>query len=59
MAYIRKTVDEFEIQGFYSGAWECVNTEDTRTDGRRSLREYRTNELGTSFRLRVIRTPKP
>lgn len=44
MAYIRKTHDEWEIQGNYGQGWECVNTEDTRQDAKRSYKEYIANE---------------
>ena len=44
MAYIRKTRDEWEIQGNYGQGWECVNTEYTRQDAKRSIKEYRDSE---------------
>jgi len=44
MAYIRKTRDEWEIQGNYGFGWECVNTETTRKDANRSYKEYISNE---------------
>lgn len=50
MACVRKTTDEFEIQGFYCGSWEMVTTETTRKDAKQRLKEYRTNEPKTSFR---------
>lgn len=43
---IRTTRDEWEIQGNYGYGWECENTEDTRKDALRSLREYRENGSG-------------
>lgn len=54
MAYIRKTRDEWEIQGNYGygHGWECVNTEDTRQDAKRSVAEYRANER---FPFRVVK----
>ena len=51
MTYTRKTRDEFDIEGHYAYGWECVTTEDSRTQARQRLREYRENELGTAFRL--------
>lgn len=51
MAYVRKTVDEYEVQGNYSHGWEAVTTEDTRPEARQRLKEYRENESGTAFRL--------
>ena len=52
MTYIRKTRDVYEIQGNYNygHGWEAVNTETTRQDAKRSLKEYRENEPNTSFR---------
>jgi hypothetical protein len=50
MAYVRKTTDEFEIQGFYCGSWEMVTSETTRSEAKKRLKEYRTNEPKTSFR---------
>lgn len=48
--YIRKTYDEWEIQGFYNGQWECVTSESNRKDARERLKEYRNNEK-CSFRI--------
>jgi hypothetical protein len=50
MAYVRKTTDEWEIQGFYCGGWEMVTTEVNRQDAKKRLTEYRTNEPNTQFR---------
>jgi hypothetical protein len=55
MAYKRKTYDEWQIQGCYNGAWECVCTEDCRIDARDRLKEYRENEIGTTFRIQKKR----
>lgn len=43
MAYIRKTTDIWEVEQHYGQGWEVVNTETTRQDGRRSLKEYLEN----------------
>ena len=49
---IRKTIDEFEIQGHYAAyGWEMVTCELTRIEARARLREYRENEPGTTFRI--------
>jgi len=55
MAYVRKTHDEYCIEGFYEGAWylEC-NAED-REDAKRLLREYRENCPHTAFRIKKSR----
>ncbi len=57
MAYIRKTRDEYEVQGNYGygRGFECVTTEDTRREARARLREYRENEPGVPFRLKAVR----
>lgn len=59
MAYIRKTRDEFEIQQ-YTGhpyGWECVNTEETRADARRSKKEYQENQPEYPVRIKTKRVP--
>ena len=42
--YIRKTVDEYEVQGNYGQGWECVTTEETYRDAREQLKCYNENE---------------
>ena len=49
--YKRKTEDEFQIHGYYSGAWEEVTCETTRLEARARLKEYRENEPGTAFKV--------
>ena len=44
MTYIRKTVDEYEVQGNYGQGWECVTTEETRKAAREQLKCYNDNE---------------
>ena len=55
MPYKRKTEDEFDIEQFCYGSWEVVNTETTREDARRSLREYRENQPEYPARIRKHR----
>ncbi len=43
MAYQRKTRDRWDIETNYGYGWEVENSEYTRKDARRSLREYREN----------------
>ena len=43
MAYQRKTRDRWDIETNYGYGWETENSEYTREDARRSLREYREN----------------
>lgn len=51
MAYIRKTYDEYEIQGFYYGTWETVTTEETYKDAKEQLKCYNENEKNVSHRI--------
>ncbi len=44
MAYVRKTVDEYEVQGNYGQGWEMVTTETERSEARQRLKEYRDND---------------
>lgn len=53
--YKRKTVDEFDILGNYGHGWEFVTTETTFKEAHARLYEYRENEPGTSFRIKVKR----
>lgn len=59
MAYRRKTRDYWDIQQ-YTGpeyGWESVNAEDTWTDAKRSLKEYRENQPEYAVRARRKREP--
>jgi hypothetical protein len=47
----RKTRDEWQILGLYSGAWEEVTAEDSLKEARARLKEYRENEPGTPFQM--------
>ena len=58
MAYIRKTEDEFNVQGNYGFGWEDVCAESTYREARERLREYRDNEPGYPHRIKVRRVPK-
>ena len=58
MAYVRKTVDTFEIQGFYYGEWEMLTTETNKKDAFRALKEYRENQPGTSYKVKKVRVKK-
>jgi len=49
--YKRKTVDEYQIQGFYSGTWETVTTEETRQDAKKMLKCYNENESTIIHRI--------
>lgn len=41
----------FIVQGSYGYGWEDLTAEDTRSEARDRLREYRENEPGTPHRL--------
>lgn len=43
MAYKRKARDRWDIETNYGYGWEVENSEYTREDAKRSLREYREN----------------
>jgi len=55
--YIRKTEDEWEIQGDYGFGYECVTTETNRQDARAQIKYYRESEPGISFRIIKQRVP--
>jgi|GEM_PF-4081036 hypothetical protein len=38
--YERKTYDEWQVQGFYDGAWEILTYENTRQEAREQLKCY-------------------
>lgn len=46
--YIRKTRDRWDIETNYGYGWETENSEYTRADAKRSLREYREN-IGAGY----------
>lgn len=55
MPYVRKTRDEYNIEGFYAYGWEPVTCEGTWREARKRLQEYRENEPGTAFRIKKAR----
>lgn len=57
--YIRKTRDEYELQGDYGYGygWECLVPYDTLSEARQDLRLYRENEPGVPFRIVKHRIP--
>jgi len=57
--YIRKTVDEYEIQGHYAPhGWETLTTEDTRAAAREQVKTYRENAPDTIYRIIKRRVQK-
>ncbi len=49
--YQRKTKDFYEILGCYNLGYEVVTTEETWKEAKHRIREYRENEVGTSFKI--------
>ena len=51
--YKRSTRDEWQVQGNYGygHGYEAVDTLNARTEARESLKLYRENERGVSFRI--------
>ena len=56
MAYQRKTRDRWDIMTDWGYGWECENSEYTREDAKRSLREYRENLAGRAACVNTGRT---
>ena len=57
MAYIRKTTDEYQVQGSYGHGWEMVTAEETRKAAREQLKCYNANEP-YPHRIVLKRIPK-
>lgn len=58
MGYVRKTVDEYHVEGNYGYGWEAVTYEDNYMDAVEMMKCYRENEKGIPFRVikhRVMR----
>lgn len=46
MAYVRKTVDRWDIETNYGYRWEIEDCEYTRAEAMKRLKEYRENIFG-------------
>lgn len=57
MAYVRKTVDRWDITGNYGYGWECECSEYTGKAAKQTLKEYRENGGGV-YRLEKHREKK-
>ena len=57
MAYIRKTVDRWDIMSNYGYGWECECSEYTYKEAKQRLKEYRENG-GGCYRLEKRREKK-
>lgn len=52
MVYVRKTVDEFDIEGDYGQGFEVVTCESTWKNAKAQIKTYRENEPGIIFRIK-------
>ena len=57
MAYVRKTHDEWSIEGLYHGEWSTECHCENGADAKRTIREYRENVPCTTFRIAKHRVP--
>ena len=57
MAYVRKTHDEYTVEGFYCGGWNTEFVAATREEARSVLRDYRRNCPDTAYRVTKHRIP--
>lgn len=53
MTYVRKTEDEYEIQQYVPGGWECVTTETTVREALERRKEYRENQ--PEYAVRIVK----
>lgn len=54
---LQKTVLTFIVQGWYGSGWEDVTAEETYTEGRARLKDYRDNDPQHAHRLIRRREP--
>lgn len=57
MTYIRKTADEWTVQGNYGCGWEDLTASDSRREAYDDLRAYRENESQYPHRIVCRRIP--
>lgn len=55
--YIRKTIDEYEIQGNYGYGWEGLVTVDTLKEAKQDLKDYNDNEPSVPHKIVKRRVP--
>ncbi len=58
MAYVRKTVDVYEVWSDYGYGWEAECEGEDKADAKRLLKEYRENAPQWPHKLRHRRIPK-
>lgn len=58
MAYIRKTRDEWQLQGNYGNGWEPILTAESLDDAREQKRCYDENEPDVVHRIKLVRVKK-
>lgn len=49
--YVRKTYDEYEIQGYWAGEWELETTELTYKAAKENLNLYKENQPEVAHRI--------
>ena len=57
MTYQRKTRDFWVIQQLTQLGWEDVHAEETRSEAKQRLQEYRGNQLQIPVRMKLKREP--
>lgn len=55
--YIRKTHDEWRLEGLYCGKWSLECCAEDYAEAKRLRKEYRENCPGTMFRITRHRVP--
>lgn len=58
MAYIRKTIDEYQLLANYGQGWEHETTETSYKEIKERLTEYRTNAPEFSYKYKKVRVKK-
>lgn len=58
MTYIRKTEDEYTLQGNYGYGYEDLTSADTWEEIKGYRKDYRENEPGTPLKIICRRIPK-
>lgn len=55
MAYVRKTRDEYDVEGDFGFGWEVVTGSESFRDARMQLASYRENAPEWPYRIRKVR----